>query len=274
MSSSSPAPAPAATSRATVRLATALLATALLVTVLLATTPLGAQGAAPSAALARVDSLLAARQLPAAVAGIDSALAAAPRDGATLWRASRVRLLQGDAASGKAQDRLYRDALALAERAIAADRAAPDGYLRRAAAAGKVALFAGILDAADFVVQARDDATRVLGMTGVPAATRASAHYILGRTHLKLTETPRPLRLPLGLGFGNLPDALTNLRTATELRPGFIMFELEYGRALAQDGQAADARARLQSVATLAEQEPGDAERKQEAQALLRTIGR
>lgn len=229
---------------------------------------------AQSGALDRVDSLITAQQVAPAASLVDSALRASPRDAAVLWRASRVRLLQGDLAAGKAQERLYRDALALAERTIAADRNAPDGYLRRAAAAGKVALSAGILDAADFVVQARDDATRVLGMANVPPLTRASAHYILGRTHLKLTETPRPLRLPLGLGFGNLPEALTQLRTATELRPGFIMFELEYARALAEDGKAADARTRLQAIAALRELEPGDAGRKQEALALLQSLPR
>lgn len=224
--------------------------------------------------MAQVDSLLAARQLAPAVAALDEAQRTAPRDYEVLWRLSRVRVLQGDAApeKSKAQDRFYRDALSIAERAIKADPSAPDGYLRRAAAAGKVALFAGILDAADFVTQAKADAERVIAMRSVPAPTLASAHYILGRTHLKLTETPRPLRMPLGLGFGNLPDALTNLQRATELRPGFIMFELEYGRALAQDGRTPDARARLQAVATLAEQELGDDARKREAADLLRTL--
>lgn len=223
---------------------------------------------------ARVDSLLAARQLAPAVAALEPAQKAAPRDFALLWRLSRVRVLQGDAApaQSKAQDRFYREALDLAERAIKADPASPDGYLRRAAAAGKVALFSGVLDAADYVTQAREDTEKVIGMRGVPAPTLASAHYILGRTHLKLTETPRPLRMPLGLGFGNLADALANLRRATELRPGFVMFELEYGRALAAGDRTAEARARLQGVAAMAEQELGDDTRKREAAELLRTL--
>jgi len=228
---------------------------------------------APSqpAVLGRVDSLLSAQQLAPAVTLIDSALRAAPVDFDVLWRASRVRLLQGDMAveRSKAQDQFYRSALSLAERAIKANQTVPEGYLRRAAAAGKVALFSGILDAADYVIIARDDATRVLAMTGTPAVVRASAHYILGRTNLKLTETPRPLRMPLGLGFGNLPDALSHLRTATELRPGFVMFELEYARALAQDKRTAEARAMLQRIATLPDQEIGDVARKREAAQLL-----
>jgi tetratricopeptide (TPR) repeat protein len=231
-----------------------------------------AQDVAPL--LASVDSLLAMRQLAPAVAVLDQAVRAAPADYEVLWRQSRVQVLQGDAepSGSRAQDRFYREALATAERAVKTRTDAPDGYVRRAAAAGKVALFSGVLDAADFVVQARKDAEQVIGMRDVPPATLATAHYILGRTHLKLTETPRPLRMPLGLGFGNLADAVTNLRRATELRPDFIMFELELGQALAKDGKSAEARERLTRVAALAEQELGDAARKREAAEALRPL--
>jgi hypothetical protein len=141
-----------------------------------------------------------------------------------------------------------------------------------AAANGKVALFAGVLDAADYVIQTRDDTEKVIAMRGVPPMTLASAHYILGRTHLKLTDTPRPLRMPLGLGFGNTADALTHLARATTLRPGFVMFQLEYARALIANERAADARAVLQQLGALGNQEPGDEQRKQEGAELLKTL--
>jgi predicted Zn-dependent protease len=224
--------------------------------------------------IARVDTLLARNDVPAAVAQVDAAMAAAPRDYEVLWRASRVRLLQGDMQpeKSKAQDKLYREALTLAERAIKANGAAPDGYLRRAAANGKVALFSGVLDAADYVIQTKDDVEKVLAMRSVPPLTQASAHYILGRAHLKLSETPRPLRMPLGLGFGNAADALAHLKRATELRPGFVMFQLEYARALLANDKPADARAVLQQLPSLADQEPGDDARKREGAELLRSL--
>ena len=227
-----------------------------------------------SPGIARVDTLLATNQLPAAVTAVEQALAATPREFEVLWRASRVRALQGDLAPAKSkgQERAYMEALELAERAIKANSAAPDGYVRRAAAAGKVALFSGTLDAADHVVQAKEDAERVIAMRTAPLVLQASARYILGRTHLKLTETPRPLRMPLGLGFGNLADALVHLRRATELRPGFIMFQLDYARALIEDGRAAEARTLLQAIANLQEQEIGDDARKRDAVALLATL--
>ena len=242
----------------------------LLLTVLLTPAPLLAQ----SASIARVDTLLADNQLALAVAVVDQALAATPRDFEVLWRSSRVRMLQGDAApeKTKAQDKLYRDALALAERAIKANTTAPDGYVRRAAANGKVALFAGILDASDYVLQAKDDTEKVIAMRSVPPVTLATAHYILGRTHLKLTETPRPLRMPLGLGFGNAADARMHLKRATELRPGFTMFQLEYARALLANDQSTEARAVLQQLPSLVNQEIGDDIRKREGAELLRTV--
>ncbi len=241
-----------------------------LLVVLLAPAPLLAQ----TASIARVDTLLAAAQLAPAVTLVDQALAATPHDFEVLWRSSRVRVLQGDAApeKSKAQDKLYRDALGLAERAIKANNTAPDGYVRRAAANGKVALFAGILDAADYVLQAKDDTEKVIALRNVPPVTLATAHYILGRTHLKLTDTPRPLRMPLGLGFGNAADARTHLKRATELRPGFVMFQLEYARALVANNESAEARTVLLQLPSLANQEIGDDARKREGAELLRTM--
>jgi hypothetical protein len=160
----------------------------------------------------------------------------------------------------------------IAEQAIKASPTAPDGYVRRAAAAGKVALFAGVLDASDFVLQAKEDVERVIAMPNVPPVTLATAHYILGRTHLKLTDTPRPIRMPLGLGFGNLNDAQTNLRRARQLRPGFIMFELELARVLVANDQSAAARPILTAIAALPLTEPGDEVRKTEASDLLKTL--
>lgn len=238
----------------------------------LATSPLAAQQLTP--ALARVDSLVLALNVPAAVTAIDAEARRDPREFQVLWRLARIRLLQGDAAPTKSgeQDRLYRQALAIADQAVKANPSSPEGYLRRAAAAGKVALFAGILDASNFVLQAKGDVERVIAMPNVPPMTLATAHYILGRTHLKLTETPRAIRLPIGLGFGNRNDALTNLRRARQLRPGFIMIELELARALIATDKGTEARPMLAAIAAMPLTEPGDDIRKTEAAELLKTL--
>jgi tetratricopeptide (TPR) repeat protein len=229
---------------------------------------------AQSPALARFDSLVIAGDVAQAAQVLNTEASSGAQGFPFLWRQSRLRLLQGDAAvaQSRQQDRLYQAALQSAEQAIKANPAAAEGYVRRAAASGKVALFSGVLDASDYVLQAKADAEMVIGMRNADASSLATAHYILGRTHLKLTETPRPLRMPLGLGFGNIPEAVTNLRRARELRPRFVMFELEYARALIADDKAADARPLLEALATLPNGEPGDDDRKAEAAALLRSL--
>lgn len=229
---------------------------------------------AQSPALVRFDSLVIAGEVAQAAQVLDAESRSGTPGFPLLWRQSRLRLLQGDAAAAQSrqQDRLYQAALQLAEQAIKANPTAPEGYVRRAAAAGKVALFSGVLDASDYVLQAKADAEMVIGMRNADPISLATAHYILGRTHLKLTETPRPLRMPLGLGFGNIPEAVTNLRRARELRPRFVMFELEYARALIADDKAAEARPLLEALASLPNGEPGDDGRKAEAAALLRGL--
>jgi tetratricopeptide (TPR) repeat protein len=221
---------------------------------------LGAQ--APG--LARFDSLVVAGDVSQAAQVLTAEAERSPRE---------FHVLQGDAApQARQQGRLYELALRTAEQAIAASPNAPEGYVRRAAAAGKVALFSGVLDAADYVLQAKADAEKVIGMSNADQISLATAHYILGRTHLKLTETPRPMRMPIGLGFGNLEEAVSNLKRARELRPQFVMFELEYARALAAEGKVAEARALLEALPSLPNAEPGDTERKAEGAALLRTL--
>jgi hypothetical protein len=223
------------------------------------------------ALIARTDSLLTRLDVAAARQSIEAAYRSTPKDYEVLWRLSRVHVLAGDASATKSeQDKLYRSAQAYADQAIKANPSGAEGYVRRAAAAGKVALFKGVLDAADLVESVKADAEKAIALNNNGPLTTAAAHYILGRTHLKLTETPRPLRMPLGLGWGSLTDATTQLKKATELRPGFIMYQLEYARALIKGGQAAQARPLLTAIATIAALEPGDEERRTEAAALLR----
>lgn len=221
--------------------------------------------------VARTDSLLARFDVPGARQAIEAAYRTAPKDYEVLWRLSRVFVLAGDAATAKGeQDRLYKSAQAYADQAVKVNANGAEGYVRRAAAAGKVALFKGVLDAADLVESTRADAEKAIALNNNGALTTAAAHYILGRAHLKLTDTPRPLRMPLGLGWGNLADATKHLKTALDLRPGFIMYQLDYARALIKSGQGAQARPLLTAIATLPAQEPGDDARRAEAVELLR----
>jgi hypothetical protein len=80
------------------------------------------------------------------------------------------------------------------------------------------------------------------------------------------------MRMPLGLAWGNLDDAIKYLAKAVELRGDFIMFRLDYARALQKDDKLDQAREQLKEIASLKVQEYGDEERKKEAAYLLESI--
>lgn len=225
-----------------------------------------------AALVSRTDSLLGAMDLAGARQAIDAARRAAPKDHEVLWRLSRVYNLLGDEQGDKGET-FYLQAHAFAEQAIAANPNVAAGYVRRAAASGKVALFRGTLEAADFVKATREDAEKAIALGDGGPLQQASAHYILGRAHLKLLETPRPLRVPVGLGWARLDSAVTHLRRAVEMRPDFVMFQLEYGRALEKSGDIAGARRAFQAASTLPPAEVGDEARRAEAAADLRRLG-
>ncbi len=217
----------------------------------------------------KTDALLSARNLSEAKQTIEEAYKLAPKDYEVLCRYSRVLVLFGDEQKESEREKIYLRALELAEEAVALNSGRALGYVRRAAARGKVALFKGVLSVADMVKATRDDAEKAIKLQNDGEQTLASAHYILGRTHLKLIEQPKVIRKPLGLDWGNLDDAVLNLKKATELRKGYIMFHLDYARALIKKKQLDEAKKELAAISQLEPTEFGDEVRKQEAFALM-----
>ncbi len=235
----------------------------------LALLPLSLFGQEVKALCEKTDEQLSARNLAEAKRAIEEAYKLAPKDYDVLCRYSRVLVLFGDEQKESEQEKIYLRALELAEEAVAVNPKHALGYVRRAAARGKVALFKGVLSVADMVKATRDDAEKAIQLNNAGEQGLATAHYILGRTHLKLTEQPKVVRKPLGLDWGNLDDALLHLKKATELRKGYIMFHLDYARALAKKKQRDEAKKELTAISQLQPTEFGDETRKQEAFALL-----
>ncbi len=236
---------------------------------LFALLPLCVFGQDAKALCEKTDALLSARNLSEAKQTIEEAYKLAPKDYEVLCRYSRVLVLFGDEQKESEREKIYLRALELAEEAVALNSGRALGYVRRAAARGKVALFKGVLSVADMVKATRDDAEKAIKLQNDGEQTLASAHYILGRTHLKLIEQPKVIRKPLGLDWGNLDDAVLNLKRATELRKGYIMFHLDYARALIKKKQLDEAKKELAAISQLEPTEFGDEVRKQEAFALM-----
>lgn len=231
-----------------------------------------AAAVAPAASEAdKIDQLIREMKTAEAQKQLEQALVKTPKDAELLWRHSRTLVLLGDQEKNKdTQLSMYEKARAQAEAAIQADPKSMMGYLRRAAANGKVALFKGVLQARELVLQTRDDAQKAIELNNSTPYGLALGHYILGRTHAKLSESPKALRMPLGLQWGNLKDAEANLSKSVQLFPNSIAFRTDYGLLLKQTGKTNEAKEQLQAALALPDSDPGDPAKKAEAQAALK----
>ncbi len=77
---------------------------------------------------------------------------------------------------------------------------------------------------------------------------RNLAHYVLGRTHLKVCEKAYLVRLPLGLGWGDTEEAVRLLETAVKLKPNFRMFLYELAKAYIEEDEYDKAKETLKKV--------------------------
>jgi tetratricopeptide (TPR) repeat protein len=141
-------------------------------------------------------------------------------------------------------------------------------YCRRAIATGRVALFKGVFSVGGLVNSTRDDCQKAIELD----SSNAAAYYVLGRAHAKLVEKPRIVRWPLGLGWGNIDDAIKNYEKAIALRPNFIMYRLDAARAFVENDEYTKAREQLNVIPTLPKEDEDDDQFRKDAQALLDEI--
>ncbi len=222
----------------------------------------------------KADELFEQGKIAEAKKTLEQAKGMSPNSYEVLYRMARALVLTGDQLpeKSKQQEETYYNALYFADEAVKANPNGSAGYMRRAAANGKIALFKGVTGAKEVVNKVRDDAQKAIALNSDGPLVLAASYYILGRTHLKLTDTPKPIRMPIGLGWGNIGEALTNLKKAVDLRPDFILYNFDYARALIKDDKYAEARTVLQKIAGLRYQELGDDTRKKEAAQMLQDI--
>lgn len=222
--------------------------------------------------IAKSDELYAAIQLVPAKQAIDEAVKKYGDNYDILWRASRVYSGYAETLPEKDQEKVVLQAKEFAERTIKANPQGMHGYLWRGIANGKLALFKGVFSAAGLVKSINDDVKKAIALNNGSTAQLATAHYVLGRIHLKLSEKPKFVRMPLGLGFGNIDDAIIHLKKAVELYPGYIMFHLDYARALIEEDRESEAKRELLKIPAMKIQAYDDGKRKAEAKELLKEI--
>ena len=168
-----------------------------------------------------------------------------------MWKISRAYVdlaekmpeTTGDEEDAKESE--FEKALFYADSSVKLAPGEAETYVRRAIANGKLALFAGIFSAIGKVNDVKDDCEKAIELGNGGNYTQALAHYVLGRGHLKVCEKPYLLRLPLGLGWGDMDDAIRELETAVKLKPNFRMFYIELAKAYYEEDEYEKAKETL-----------------------------
>ncbi len=167
---------------------------------------------------------------------------------------------------------MYETALKHAEKAVklAPEKSVP--YLRRAIVNGRIALFKGVFSVGNIVTSVKNDCEKALKLNNGSTYDMALTHYVLGRTHAKLSEKWKPALTVLGLGWADIDIAFKHYQKAVEMYDGYMMFYLDYAKALIKEDQEDKAKEMLKKLLTFKVQEQDDPKRIEEAKELLKEL--
>jgi len=214
-------------------------------------------------------------------ASLDAALKADkkfPGNWEIQWRISRGYVKIADhmpANTGDqkdAQSEIYQKALSYADKAInlAGDKSVT--YLRRAIANGKIALFKGVFSVSSVVKQVRDDCEKAIQLGNGGNEIQGLSHYILARTHAKISEKWKPARAVLGLGWADNEIAIQEFKKAIALSPNFSMFYIDYAISLEREDMYKEAKEALNKAFQTPKKDDGDDARVEEGKKLYAEI--
>lgn len=194
------------------------------------------------------------------------------------WRISRTYVYLGQELPSatdqqkQAQLAKYQQALDYANKAIQLAPAKSVTLLRRAIANGRIALFKGVFTAIGLVNDVKADIEKAIQLNNGEKDIMAACHYVLGRTHAKVCEKSKWLRVPLGLGWGDMDVAFREFQKAVDMRPDFRMYHLDYGKALISEKEWQKAKEQLSAIAYLPKQDEEDDAIGAEAKSLFEQI--
>jgi regulator of microtubule dynamics protein 3 len=188
-----------------------------------------------------------------------------PQNPEILWRLARTMVDIGEHMPNDQQEPYFNSALEYADKTIKAAPKHPQGYLRKAIAIGKIALFKGVFKSISLVKQVKENVDKTIALD----PNEPVAHYVLARTHAKLCEKPRLARKLLGLDWADETICEKEFQKAIQLDPTYIMFRYDYALFLTEIKKDADAKFQLNKVLELPIRDEDDAAKKKEAKSLL-----
>ncbi|MDH3267572.1 MAG: hypothetical protein OEM46_01840 [Ignavibacteria bacterium] len=198
-----------------------------------------------------------------------------PGDWKIMWRISRAivdianKMPDATDEQSDAKFEKYKESFIYADSAV---KLAPDEsvtYLRRAIVNGRMALFEGVFSAIGTVNDVKDDSERAIELDNGGNYVQALSHYVLGRAHAKVCEKAYLLRLPLGLGWGDMEIAIREFQNAIKLKPNYRMFYLGLAKAYIEEDEYELAKENLLMVEKAPVNLEDDEEYLKEAKQLL-----
>lgn len=195
-----------------------------------------------------------------------------------LWRISRSYVDIGEHMptstdeQEEAQLAKYQLALEYADKAVSLAPEESVTYLRRAIANGKIALFKGVFSVAGVVDAVKSDCEKSIELGTGGDNIQGITHYVLARTHAKISKKWAPARAILGLGWADIDSALYYYEKAVELKPNFVMIYLDYAKAQISEDEYEAARELINKAIESPIEDEDDSIKKEEAKALLEEI--
>lgn len=195
-----------------------------------------------------------------------------------LWRISRAYVNIGvhmPANTGDEEDAQlaeFEKALDYSDRSVKLAKDQSVVYIRRAVVNGRIALFKGVFTVGGIVNKVKEDCEKAIRLGNGDAYSMALAHYVLGRTHAKVSEKWAPARAVLGLGWADKETALKELKKAVDMYPDFRMFYLELGKAYIENEEYDKAKFYLNKVVSTVKKDQDDDQVLAEAKQLLKDL--
>lgn len=203
-----------------------------------------------------------------------------PANWEIIWRISRAycdianKMPEDTDEQKEAKFNKYKKSFFYADSSV---RLAPDQsvtYVRRAIVNGRIALFEGVFSAIGTVNDVKDDCERAIQLNNGGNYIQALAHYVLARAHAKVCEKPYLLRLPLGLGWGDMEVAIREYQNAIKLKPNMRMFYLDLAKAYIEEDEYELAKENLLLVEKAPVVLEDDEEYLKEAKQLLKEVNK